>query len=215
MNNNINQTETNGAEENLRNGSETSVEIDQESILDSEESVINNDAENYNTTEKEDNNANISGEFFTKLSLLEAEVAKYKEQALRSQAEMANTKRRADLSVEKAHKFGIEKLAKELIPVIDSLEKGIEAAEQADGDQHSSFIEGLNLVLKQFLSALAKFGIEQLDPVSEPFDPHYHQAVATVNNPNVEPNTVVEVCQKGCKLHERVLRPAMVVVSAK
>jgi molecular chaperone GrpE len=205
-----NETPKGATEDN----NETATATEQESILNTEDPIL--DATEDNTTESDqDENDAISGKIFGQLSKLEEEVREYKEQSLRLQAEMANTKRRADMSVEKAHKFGIEKLAKELIPVIDSLEKGIESAEQADGDQHSSFIEGLHLVLKQFLGALEKFGIEQINPAGEPFDPHYHQAVATVSKPEAEPNTVVEVCQKGCKLHERLLRPAMVVVSAK
>jgi molecular chaperone GrpE len=211
MSKNVKQAKNNTLEEATPNNSENAEAIEQESLLNSEDPIL--DASTDNETNQSNDNA-ISGEIFGKLSKLEEQVTEYKEQSLRLQAEMANTKRRADISVEKAHKFGIEKLAKELIPVIDSLEKGIESAEQADGDQHSSFIAGLHLVLKQFLGAVEKSGIEQMDPTSEPFDPHYHQAVATRNQPEAEPNTVVEVCQKGYRLHDRVLRPAMVIVSA-
>ena len=124
---------------------------------------------------------------------------------------MMNIKRRAEQDVEKAHKFALEKFVSELIPVVESLEKGIENAEQGGG-QHETMLEGMRLTHKQLLGALAKFTVEQVDPVGQPFDPNFHQAISMVPNPDMEPNTVMEVFQKGYTLHGRVIRPAMVVV---
>ena len=146
-----------------------------------------------------------------RIAALEEELAKTRDQALYAQAEMMNIKRRAEQDVEKAHKFALEKFVSELIPVVESLEKGIENAEQDEG-QHETMLEGMRLTLKQLLGALAKFKVEQVDPVGQPFDPNFHQAISMVPNPDMEPNTVMEVFQKGYTLHGRVIRPAMVVV---
>lgn len=143
---------------------------------------------------------------------LEDQLAQKKDQMLRVQAEMMNIKRRAEQDVEKAHKFALEKFVNELIPVVESLEKGIETATQADG-AHAGMLEGMKLTLKQLLSAMAKFEVAQVNPEGEPFDPNFHQAISMVPNPDMEPNTVMTVFQKGYTLHGRVIRPAMVVVS--
>ena len=140
------------------------------------------------------------------------QLAKAKDQALRAHAEAQNVKRRAEQDVEKAHKFALDKFVNELIPVMDSLEKGMESAEQAEG-HHEAMIEGMQLIHKQFLDAMAKFKVEQVNPVGEPFDPHFHQAISMVPNPDMESNTVMDVFQKGYTLHGRVIRPAMVVVA--
>ncbi|WP_066014538.1 nucleotide exchange factor GrpE [Endozoicomonas atrinae] len=143
---------------------------------------------------------------------LEEQLAQAKDQTLRAHAEAMNTKRRAEQDVEKAHKFALEKFVNELIPVVESLEKGIESAEQGEG-QHETMLEGMRLTYKQLLDALAKFNVEQVNPEGQPFDPNFHQAISMVPNPDMEPNTVMNVFQKGYTLHGRVIRPAMVVVS--
>ncbi|WP_419831881.1 nucleotide exchange factor GrpE [Endozoicomonas atrinae] len=143
---------------------------------------------------------------------LEEQLAQAKDQNLRAHAEAMNTKRRAEQDVEKAHKFALEKFVNELIPVVESLEKGIESAEQGEG-QHETMLEGMRLTHKQLLDALAKFNVEQVNPEGQPFDPNFHQAISMVPNPDMEPNTVMNVFQKGYTLHGRVIRPAMVVVS--
>ncbi|MFK0571141.1 nucleotide exchange factor GrpE [Endozoicomonas sp.] len=143
---------------------------------------------------------------------LEEQLGQAKDQTLRAHAEAMNIKRRAEQDVEKAHKFALEKFVNELIPVVESLEKGIENAEQAEG-QHETMLEGMRLTYKQLLDALGKFQVLQVNPEGEPFDPHFHQAISMVPNPDMEPNTVMNVFQKGYTLHGRVIRPAMVVVS--
>ena len=152
------------------------------------------------------------GELQQQVEVLTDQLAQAKDQALRAHAESQNIKRRAEQDVEKAHKFALDKFVGELIPVLDSLEKGMESAEQAEGS-HEGIIEGMRLIQKQFLDALAKFKVEQVDPAGQPFDPNFHQAISMVPNPDLEPNTVMDVFQKGYTLHGRVVRPAMVVVS--
>ncbi|WP_330926548.1 nucleotide exchange factor GrpE [Candidatus Sororendozoicomonas aggregata] len=147
-----------------------------------------------------------------KVDALANELAQAKDHMLRAQAEVQNVKRRAQQDVEKAHKFALDKFVESLLPVVDSLEKGIESTEQAEGS-HEGIKEGMELTLKLFLDTLARFSVKPVDPEGEPFDPHFHQAMSTVPNPDVEPNTVLEVFQKGYTLNERVVRPAMVVVS--
>ncbi|MEQ9545208.1 MAG: nucleotide exchange factor GrpE [Marinobacter sp.] len=146
---------------------------------------------------------------------LQAKVQEYQEQMLRAQAEMQNVRRRAELDVEKAHKFALEKFVKELLPVADSLEKAVESTEgqEASGELVASIREGVEMTLNLFMNSLKKFNVEQHNPVGEPFDPQLHEAMSMVPAPDAEPNSVVAVVQKGYTLNERLVRPAMVVVA--
>ena len=161
---------------------------------------------------EEEQNEDI-GTVLKEIEELNEELNKARDTALRAQAEMQNIKRRAEQDVEKAHKFALEKFVDSLIPVVDSLEKGIESAEQSEG-AHEALLEGMNLTLKQFLDALARFSVEQVSPEGQPFDPNFHQAMSMVPNPDLEANTVMNVFQKGYTLNGRLIRPAMVVVSS-
>ncbi len=140
------------------------------------------------------------------------DLGKAQEQALRAVAEAQNVKRRAQQDVEKAHKFALEKFSESLLPVVDSLENGLKSVEASDG-AHDAMREGMELTLKLFVDILAKNQVIQVNPVGEPLDPHFHQAITMVPNPDMEPNTVMDVIQKGYTLNGRVVRPAMVVVS--
>lgn len=140
------------------------------------------------------------------------QIEQQKDAALRAQAELMNVRRRAERDVEHAHKFGMEKITQELLPVVDNLERALEAA-SGDQDFVKALREGVELTLSMFLKALAKFQIEPVNPEGEPFDPGLHQAVSMIEQNQVEPNTVVHVMQKGYTLHGRIVRPAMVVVS--
>ena len=146
---------------------------------------------------------------------LQAQLQEQQEQVLRVQAEMQNVRRRAEIDVEKAHKFALEKFVKELLPVADSLEKAVESTEgqQDASEMVTSIREGVEMTLDLFRKSLAKFNVEQLDPVGEPFDPQQHEAMSMVPAPNAEPNSVVAVVQKGYLLNGRVVRPAMVMVA--
>jgi molecular chaperone GrpE len=146
------------------------------------------------------------------VELLQVDVAAAKDAALRAQADAQNVKRRAEQDVEKARKFALESFSKELLPVVDNLERALESA-AGDNEAVKPIAEGVELTLKSFLGALTKVNLLQVDPVGEPFDPNLHQAVSMVENPEVEPNTVIAVMQKGYTLNGRLVRPAMVMVS--
>lgn len=145
-----------------------------------------------------------------KVEELEQALDEAKDQSLRAAAEAQNVRRRAELDVEKARKFALEKFVKELLPVVDSLEKALDAMGEDASEVHR---EGVSMTLKLQLDTLAKFGVEAVEPQGEPFDPQYHEAMAMVPNPELEPNTVMDVMQKGYLLNGRLVRPAMVVVS--
>lgn len=145
-------------------------------------------------------------------SVLVEEIAELKEQVLRAQAETQNARRRAEQDVEKARKFALEKLVGDLLPVADNLERAI-AAGNPDDETQAAVLEGVALTLKSLLDTLKKYNVETVDPEGEPFDPQLHQAMTMVPNPDVEPNTVINVFQKGYTLNGRLVRPAMVVVS--
>ena len=145
-----------------------------------------------------------------KVEELEESLKEAKDQQLRAAAEAQNVRRRAEQDVEKARKFALEKFVKELLPVIDSLEKAQEAMEDGASETHR---EGVAMTLKMKKDVLAKFGVEVVDPQGEPFDPQLHEALTMVPSPDVEPNSVIEVMQKGYLLNGRLIRPAMVVVS--
>ena len=136
-------------------------------------------------------------------------VAELEDKLLRSRAEIENLSRRHLVDLEKAHKYGVENLLSELLPVIDNLEHAIN---NFGDDSRSEDREGIELTLKSFESALDKFGISPIYPISEDFDPIQHEAVSVVKDGKHADNKIVEVMQKGWKLHERVIRPARVVV---
>ncbi|AOU99579.1 nucleotide exchange factor GrpE [Acidihalobacter yilgarnensis] len=133
------------------------------------------------------------------------------DQFVRAQAELDNLRKRAERDLANAHKYALERFANELLPVKDSLEMGMSAAEGAEGD--SSIREGMALTLRMFAQVLTKFGIEEVNPVGERFDPERHQAMTMQPSDEQPPNTVLAVMQKGYVLNDRLLRPAMVVVS--
>jgi len=141
---------------------------------------------------------------------LDAEVARLKDQVLRSLAEVENVKRRAVRDVENAHKFATEKLIGDLFVVLDSLEKAVETAQATDGAD--AIAEGVDLSLKLFVDTLARSGVEQIDPLGEPFDPQLHEAMTMLPNPDAEPNSVMEVMAKGYILNGRLVRAAKVIV---
>ena len=149
----------------------------------------------------------------SELEALQEEVAIAKDAALRAQADAINAQRRAELDVEKDRKFALERFANDLLSVVDNLERALEASAESDGEGVASVVEGVELTLKSLVDVLAKNGVTPVDPHGEPFDPQVAQAMSMVENPDVEPNTVIAVMQKGYLLKDRLLRPAMVMVS--
>ncbi|OGT73902.1 MAG: nucleotide exchange factor GrpE [Gammaproteobacteria bacterium RIFCSPLOWO2_02_FULL_57_10] len=152
-------------------------------------------------------------EALQRLAQAETLIMHQKDEVLRVQAEMQNLRRRTEQDVEKAHKYGQERLSTELLAVMDNLERALQVTMDRDDEAVKALLQGVELTLKSFVDCFRKFGIEQIDPLGEPFDPQLHQAMAMQENPNVEPNTVTAVMQKGYTLHGRVIRPAMVMVS--
>jgi molecular chaperone GrpE len=142
---------------------------------------------------------------------LEAELEAAKDAALRAQADAMNVQRRADQEIEKARKFALERFCGDLLSVIDNLERALESSGEEQGS--AALAEGVELTRKGFMDVLAKYGVETVDPQGEPFDPETAQAMSMVEQPDVEPNSVVAVMQKGYLLNGRLLRPAMVMVS--
>lgn len=151
---------------------------------------------------------------------------------LRARADVDNARRRAVIDIENAHKYGIEKFAREILAVVDSLDHGLAAGVNStngengangsngatggkgqSGEHTQSLREGMELTYKLLLDILDKFGIQQINPLGEVFDPIKHEALSTQPNGAVAPNTVLVVIQKGFTLHDRLLRPARVIVS--
>jgi molecular chaperone GrpE len=157
------------------------------------------------------------GEPAAQLEAARAEIDSLKDQVLRSQAEAENVRRRAARDVENAHKYALEKFAADLLPVIDSLEKAVESAqlgaETTDAGAAAAIGEGVELSLKLFHDVLEKAGVDRIHPMGEPFDPQLHEAMAMVESPDAEPNSVLDVMQAGYTLNGRLVRAAMVVVS--
>jgi len=131
------------------------------------------------------------------------------EQLLRARAEMENLRRRTQKDLENAHKYGMEKFVTELLPVRDSMELGL-AAENASAE---SLREGMELTMNMLNRAFEKLGVTEINPLHEAFNPELHQAMSVQPSAEVEPNTVIAVMQKGYLLNERLVRPAMVMVS--
>ena len=149
------------------------------------------------------------------LAAARGEAEQMRDAALRSQAEMENVRRRAARDVEAAHKFALEKFASGLLPIVDSLEKSVEAVADHEGgdDAIVAIKEGIALSGRLFADTLLKFGVETVDPLGESFDPERHEAVTMIDVPSAEPNSVVDVLQKGYVLNGRLIRAAMVVVA--
>jgi len=144
------------------------------------------------------------------LAEAQARIDEQKDAWLRAMAEAENARKRAQADVQAAYKFAIERLAENLLPVMDSLEAALVAAEGAP----QALRDGVDLTLKQLNAAFQKANLTEIAPAAgERFDPHKHQAMAAVEAENAEPNSIVAVMLKGYSLHDRVLRPALVTVA--
>ena len=134
------------------------------------------------------------------------------DQVVRMQAEIDNLRKRSERDLANAHKFALERFANELLPVRDSLEMGL-AAFDSGGADPDKLREGVALTLQMLTNAMEKVAIKEVNPQDERFDPDFHQAMSMQERDDVEPNTIVTVVQKGYILNERLIRPAMVIVS--
>jgi len=149
---------------------------------------------------------------------LESELAAAREEArqnyerwIRERADLENQKKRTTRERQDAERFGTESLVKDLLPVVDNLERAVRSAE--GGGNGKPLVEGVQLVLKALLDALQRHGVERVRAAGEPFDPTRHEAVAHVESPSHAPNLVIDEHQAGYRLHDRLLRPALVTVS--
>ena len=147
----------------------------------------------------------------SELEALKKQVEESLDKAIRAQAELDNVRKRSVRDVENAHKYALDKFDNELLPVIDSMELGMNAAESEE--EQNSLKEGMDLTLKMFRDVLEKFGVEEVDPEGEKFDPEKHQAVSMQELEGAESGTVATVLQKGYALNGRLIRPAMVIVA--
>lgn len=145
------------------------------------------------------------------LDALQAKADENWDRYLRAVAELENVRKRAAKDVENARKFALERFARELLAVKDSFEMGLAAAE---GETVDSLLEGSAATLKLLSNTLQQFGVVELNPEGEPFDPEFHEAISMQPSTDVEPGSVVTVVQKGYTLNGRLLRPAMVIVAA-
>lgn len=143
----------------------------------------------------------------------EAEVNRHREAMLRLQAETENTRKRLTRDLERSRRLALERFMKDLLQVRDSLERGLDIDRGAA--TVDSLIEGQELTLKMLNKVMQDHHLEVIDPAGQKFDPELHEAMTVLPSPDHEENTVIEVLQKGFRLHERLIRPAMVVVSGK
>lgn len=150
-------------------------------------------------------------ELIAELTAAESKANENWETVLRMQAEMENMRRRHEQTLAQTHKYSLEKIAREILQVVDNLERGLG---QMTADEVSPLRTGVELTLKQLQSVLEKFSIKVLDPaLGSSFDPTLHEAMTTRASDEVAPGSILEVLQKGYQLHDRLLRPALVVVA--
>ena len=169
-----------------------------------------------NTESDQDGEVSPHEELTLMLEDARAKADEHWNQVLRSNAELENTRRRARQDIENAHKFALEKFSQELLPVKDSLELGLAAASSGSEDAQvtaAHLKEGAELTLKMLTTAMEKYGIEALGEIGEGFNPEIHQAMSMQESADHAPNTVMAIMQKGYQLNDRLIRPAMVVVS--
>lgn len=153
----------------------------------------------------------LTASLLKQLEEAQAQAQEHWDMLLRTKAEMDNLRKRSARDLENAHKYALEQFVQELLPVKDSLEMGIDAAQGEVSVE--KLREGSEMILRIFSQAMNKYGVSEIDPLGERFNPEYHQAVSVQPKADVEPNTVTAVMQKGYRLNDRLLRPAMVMVS--
>ncbi|MFS1428658.1 nucleotide exchange factor GrpE [Vibrio splendidus] len=142
----------------------------------------------------------------------ESKVKEQQDSVLRAKAEVENMRRRTEQEVDKARKYALNKFAEGLLPVIDNLERAVQAAD-AENEAVKPILEGVELTHKTFVDTVAKFGLTEINPEGEAFNPEFHQAMSIQESPDHESSTVMFVMQKGYELNGRVIRPAMVMVA--
>lgn len=148
------------------------------------------------------------------LNKMEKLVDEYKEKYLHARAETDTVRRRSYDQIDKEKKYAVSSLLEELIPILDSFNQSVATVQESDHEMVTSMREGMVLTLQMLHKALAKYGVKEINPgTNELFNPSYHEVMMAQENAGVPPNTILSVLQKGYQLHERVIRPARVIVA--
>ena len=147
------------------------------------------------------------------LDELRALVGEQRDQLLRARAEVENQRKRGERAVEDVRKFALQAFIRDLLPVKDNLERGLEAVAQDAGDEAAALRDGIRMTLQLWSELLTSSGIVEIDPLGQSFDPNVHEALSIHSSSEATPNTVVEVAQKGYLLNGRLIRPARVIVA--
>lgn len=175
--------------------------------------VVGSDADvEWNEESEQDIQESKIAQLEAALLASESKVKEQQDAVLRAKADVENMRRRTEQEIDKARKYALNKFAEELLPVIDNLERAIAAAD-TDNEAVKPIVEGVELTHKTFVDVVAKFGLKEINPEGEAFNPELHQAMSIQESADHEPNTVMFVMQKGYELNGRVIRPAMVMVS--
>ncbi|RMG55619.1 MAG: nucleotide exchange factor GrpE [Gammaproteobacteria bacterium] len=184
----------------------------QEEIKENQQVEEETSSEKEDSRQSEDLSEASVEELLQKLEEANARAEEHLDRLLRAQAELDNQRKRAERDIENAHKYALEKFVNELLAVKDSLELGIQAAKGESVDAEK-ILEGTELTDKMLTQVLQKFGVEEINPQGEKFDPELHQAMSMQPSDEYPANTVMQVVQKGYTLNGRLVRPAMVIVS--
>ncbi|OEE50608.1 nucleotide exchange factor GrpE [Vibrio anguillarum] len=185
----------------------------QQEVVGQEAEVFGTDADiDWNEQVEVDEKESQIAQLEAALLSSEAKIQEQKDSVLRAKAEVENMRRRSEQEIDKARKYALSRFAEELLPVLDNLERTIQAAD-AENEVVKPLVEGVELTHKTFIGVVEKFGLKEINPEGETFNPELHQAMSIQESPDHEPNTVMFVMQKGYELNGRVIRPAMVMVS--
>jgi len=207
---NTNDTENNGGQETAAE------ELVSEQTAAADDSAQQESADVDTQSADEDSEPSQIEALAAQLAVVTEQLGAAKDAELRTQAEMQNLRRRSERDVENAHKYGLEKLINGLLPVLDNFDRAINAVGEdaaADNEALKALLEGVELTRKSAIDVLSGFSVEVLEPFGEPFDPQFHEAMTMVPSATAEPNSVIDVLQKGYTLNGRLLRAAMVVVA--
>lgn len=185
----------------------------QQEVVGQDAEVVGTDADiDWNEQAEVDEKESQIAQLEAALLSSEAKIQEQKDSVLRAKAEVENMRRRSEQEIDKARKYALSRFAEELLPVLDNLERTIQAAD-AENEVVKPLVEGVELTHKTFIGVVEKFGLKEINPEGETFNPELHQAMSIQESPDHEPNTVMFVMQKGYELNGRVIRPAMVMVS--
>ena len=187
--------------------------LDSSELREDEDELIEENLSEVGSNEpKEDESSTLESDFnITEIDSLNLEIKALKDDLLRSRAEIDNTRKRADKDIAAAHKYGVERLVQDVLPVKDSMDMGLDIP--VDSDVSDSFREGMKLTSKMFDDFFEKLNVKAINPIGEIFDPEFHQAMMTEPSSDVEKGTITKVMQQGYLLNDRLVRPALVVVA--